>query len=221
MNFLDILILVPIIYAAYKGFKHGFIIELFTLLAVLVGIYMGIHFSDFTAKWLKETFGWDSEYLPVVSFTITFLGVGAMVFFGGKMIEQMVKVVQLSAINKFLGILFASIKALYLVSVVLVLIESIDEKNHFFPAKTKTQSLLYEPVKNTSTKTIPALGSSTIFLVNAFKAETDSTGLTVEQVIRAKEVADSLGIDAQDAKTLKEIHQKYGTQAPLRNPEEN
>ena len=48
MNFLDILILIPILYGAYKGFKHGFVIELFTLLAILVGIYVGIHFSE---KW--------------------------------------------------------------------------------------------------------------------------------------------------------------------------
>jgi hypothetical protein len=54
------------------------------------------------------------------------------------------------------------------------------------------------------------LANSTIFLGNALKEEKDSTGLTVQQILRAKEVADSLGIDAQDAKTILEIHQKYG-----------
>ena len=53
MNFLDILILIPIAYGAYKGFKHGFVIELFTLLAILVGIYVGINFSDYVANWLN------------------------------------------------------------------------------------------------------------------------------------------------------------------------
>ena len=47
MNFIDVLILIPVIYAAWKGFKHGLIIEVFTLLALVVGIYAGIHFSDF------------------------------------------------------------------------------------------------------------------------------------------------------------------------------
>jgi membrane protein required for colicin V production len=210
MNFLDILILLPILYGAYKGFKHGFVIELFTLLAILVGIYVGIHFSDYTANWLKTSFDWDSEYLPVVAFTLTFLGVGAMIFFGGKMVEKMIKVVQLSPLNKFLGVIFATLKSLYIVSVLLVLIESYDEKSNFFPEKTKNNSLLYEPVKDVSTKTVPALGESTIFLKNALHNETDSTGLTVDQVLRAKEIADSLGIDANDAKQILEIHQKYG-----------
>lgn len=210
MNFLDILLIIPIGYAAWKGFKHGFIIELFTLLAILVGIYAGIHFSDFVAGWLKDTAGWDSEYLPVVAFTITFLGVGALIYFGGKVLEKMVKVVNLSPVNKIFGIIFATLKMLYILSVVLVLIESYDEKNDFFPDKTKEESLLYEPVRDISLTTVPALSESTIFIKNALQPQADSTGLTVDQVLRAKHVADSLGIDAGDAKQIMEIHEKYG-----------
>ncbi|ASS50477.1 MAG: hypothetical protein A3D31_12995 [Candidatus Fluviicola riflensis] len=210
MNFIDILLIIPIGYGAYKGFKNGFVIELFTLLAILVGIYVGIHFSDFIAAWMKETFDWDSPYLPVVAFTLTFLGVGAMIYFGGKMVEKMVKAVALGPVNKAFGILFATLKMLYILSVLLVLIESYDEKGDFFPEKTKESSLLYEPVRDISIKTVPALSESTIFMKNALKPETDSTGLTIDQVLRAKEVADSLGIDASDAKQILEIHEKYG-----------
>ena len=115
--------------------------------------------------------------------------------------------------------MFATIKSLYIVSVLLVLVESYDEKSKFFPEKTKSNSLLYAPVKDISTETVPALGESTIFLKNALHNETDSTGLTVDQVLRAKEIADSLGIDAGDAKQILEIHRKYGDKAPVSKPE--
>jgi len=49
MNYLDIILVLPLIIGAWRGFKKGFIIELFTLLALLVGLYAGIHFSDFVA----------------------------------------------------------------------------------------------------------------------------------------------------------------------------
>lgn len=209
MNFIDILIIVPLIYAGYKGFKHGLIIEVFTLLALFVGLYAGIHFSDFIAEFLKTTFSWNSEYLPIISFTIIFLGIGAMVFFAGKTIEQMVKVVNLTPLNKFFGVFFAVLKMLYIVSVIIVIAESYDEKGDFFPEEKKENSLLYNPVKAVSTTTIPGMDASTIFIKNAFKAESDSTGLTVEQVLRAKEVADSLGIDANDAVEIKRVHDEY------------
>lgn len=209
MNFIDILIIVPLIYAGYKGFKHGLVIEVFTLLALFVGLYAGIHFSDFIAEFLKNSFSWDSEYLPIISFTLVFLGVGAMVYFAGKMIEQMVKVVHLTPINKFFGVFFGVLKMLYIVSVVLVIAESYDEKGDFFPEEKKESSLLYKPVVAVSTTTIPGMDESTIFIKNAFKSESDSTGLTVEQILRAKEVADSLGIDASDAMEIKRVHDEY------------
>ena len=209
MNFLDILIALPIIYAIYRGFKKGFVIELFTLLAILVGIYVGIHFSDFAANWLKETFDLDSTYLPVAAFTLTFLGVGALIYFGGKVIEQMMKVVMLSPLNKAMGMLFSGIKGVYIVSMFLVLVESYDEKGHFFDPETKEKSMLYYPVKNVATTTVPAVSESAIFLKNSLKEERDSTGLSVEEILRAKEIADSLGIDANNAHEITEIHQKY------------
>ena len=209
MNFIDILILIPVIYSAWKGFKHGLIIEVFTLLALVVGIYAGIHFSDFAAKTLKESFSWDSKYVPVVSFTVTFLAVGAMVYFAGKAIERVVKLTGLTPLNKGFGVFFSVLKMVYFISVFIILIESYDEKSDFFPEKTKEESVLYNPVKKVSTATIPGISESTIFLKNAFKSESDSTGLTVDEVIRAKEIADSLGIDANDAVKIKEIHDKY------------
>lgn len=209
MNFIDILIIVPLIYAGYKGFKHGLIIEVFTLLALFIGLYAGIHFSDFIAAFLKNSFGWNSEYLPIISFTLVFLAVGAMVYFAGKAIEQVVRVVNLTPLNKIFGVFFAVLKMTYIISVILVITESYDEKGDFFPEEKKESSLLYHPIKAISTYTIPGMAESTIFLKNAFKSESDSTGLSVEQIIRAKEVADSLGIDANDAMEIKKVHEEY------------
>ena len=207
MVFVDILIIIPLIYAAYKGFKHGIIIEVFTLLALFVGIYAGIHFSDFTAKWLRESFSWESDYLPVIAFTVTFLAVGAMVYFAGKMIEQVAKVTSLTPANKFFGIVFALLKMTYFISVFLVLLQSYDDKGHFIPHEMKEESLLYNPVSKVSTTLTPALQQSTIFLKN--KLYSDSTTLTVKQTVRAKELADSLGIDAKDGVELLRIYQEY------------
>lgn len=207
MVFVDILIIIPLIYAAYKGFKHGLIIEIFTLLALFVGIYAGIHFSDFTAKWLRESFSWESDYLPVIAFTLTFLAVGAMVYFAGKMIEQAAKVTNLTPANKFFGILFALLKMTYFLSVFLVLLESYDDKGHFIPQKMKDDSMLYTPVSKVSTTLTPALQQSTIFIKN--KLYSDSTTLTVKQTIRAKELADSLGVDSNDEVELIRIYHQY------------
>lgn len=206
MNFLDIIIIVPLAYAAYVGFKKGFIIAIFTLLALLIGIYAGVHFSDGLAGFVKSSLGWDSEYLPVISFTVTLLLVGAMVYFAGVLIEKAVKVVQLGLINRIAGLVFSLLKMVYILSIAFVLFESYDEKMEFFPPQTKDGSLLYQPVKNLSTQTIPGLEESTIFLKNAFQPESDSTGLSWQEIWKTKQAADSMGVTLENAQAVKEFH---------------
>ena len=116
MNSIDILLLIPLIYGAWKGFKHGLIIEVFTLLALFVGIYVGIHFSDFTTHLLREYLRLNSKFLPIIAFTITFLAVGAMVYFLGKTIEKLIKVTALTPLNKFAGVFFSLLKYVYMLS---------------------------------------------------------------------------------------------------------
>mgnify|MGYP001942871926 CR=1 FL=1 len=164
MNYLDILLLIPIIIGAWRGFKKGFVIELFTLLALLVGIYAGIHFSDYMAEILRENVGITTEYLPAIAFTVTFLLVGAMVYFAGKMIEKGLKIVALGMVNKIAGLIFGVVKMVFILSAALVILESYDEKGKFIPTDLKTNSLLYEPVKKTSLTAIPALKYSDLFI---------------------------------------------------------
>ena len=171
MNFLDIFIVLAIIYGAWFGFKKGFIIEVFTFLALFLGLYAGIRFSDFLSGLLLDWFDSKSKYLPVISFTILFLMAGAMVYFAGKTIEKMVKVVRLSLINKLAGGLFGALKFALLLGGLILVIEAYEEKADFIDEETKEGSLLFLPLKDGTVMLIPAMGESTMFLKNALKEE--------------------------------------------------
>lgn len=171
MNVLDIFIIIPIVFGIWRGFKKGLIIELFTFLALFVGLYAGIHFSDGVAGFLKEQFSWDSEYLPTIAFTITFLLVGAMVYFAGIAIEKAVKAVQLSMPNRIFGAILGGVKMMLFVGTGLILLESYDEKSDIISEESKKGSLLFLPVENTAAALIPSLKESTLFLKNALHDE--------------------------------------------------
>lgn len=207
MNVLDILLLIPLIYAAWKGFKHGLIIEVFTLLAFLVGIYVGIHFSDGTGLFLKNQFGMDSIFLPTIAFTLTFLLVGAAVYFLGKTIEKLVKIAQLSPFNRIAGMGFSLLKYVFILSSLLALLESYDEKLGLLPSKLKEESLLYRPMQHVSYAAIPGFKSSTIFVSNLLDNDTSTYGLP--QIRRAKFLADSLNIKTSDSVALRKIYFTY------------
>ena len=164
MNFIDIIFIILFSLAAWRGFKKGFIIELFTFLALFVGLYAGIHFSDVVANGLKNSFNISSEYLPTISFLIIFLIVGAMVYFGGKALEKLVSAIQLSLVNKLLGVFFSALKITFIFGGFILLAESFDEKGDFISEETKNESLVFYPIKELVTSCIPSFEQSTLFL---------------------------------------------------------
>ena len=137
MNFLDIIIIVPCIYFGWNGFKKGFVISLFTLLALLVGLYAGIHFSDFLCQWFVEKDILTGKYTPPISFTLVFLVVGAVVYFIGVLIQKLIKVAQLNTLNKVIGMFLGLIKAAYILSFVMILTESYDVDNKLVTKEIK------------------------------------------------------------------------------------
>ena len=178
MNYLDFLLLVPVLIGAWKGFKKGFIIEVFTLLALFAGLYGAIHFTDYIAVILKDNLSLDSDYMPIIAFIITFLMVGAMVYFLGKMLEKAISLVALSTVNKLAGLLFGATKMLIVSSIIVIVLESIDEKNKMISKELKTSSLLYTPLKDMAFTSLPALKESKLFknrtkLLDLFKKDSD------------------------------------------------
>jgi len=163
VNFIDILIFLPLIYGGWRGFRKGFIVEIFTLLALLVGVYAGIHLADKMTVLLRDSFSVSWKYLPTASFIIVFLLVGAMVFFLGKLVERVIDFTGLKLLNKLAGLFFGLVKFLYIISIILLIEESFQVQGEVLPAEAKSKSLLYKPVKNLSFKSIPAFEGSELF----------------------------------------------------------
>ena len=161
MNYLDIIFIVPLIWAGFRGFKKGLIIEVSTLIAFGLGIWGGIHFSNFVAELLSD--GIESKYVPLVSFAITFILIVATVFVLGKMLEKAINLIQLKLVNKVTGAVFGVAKIVLVISVLLVIVNSFDQKSNIVPKDLIENSLLYRPLSDISLKVIPALKNNQLF----------------------------------------------------------
>lgn len=157
MNYLDIILCIPLIWGLYKGFSKGFILEIFSIVAFVGGIYIAVRFSDLVAEKLKTSFENHSQFLPIISFAIVFLGVVIAVYFIGKMIQKMAEAVALGLPNKLAGAVFGALKYALLFSVLIFLIESSEKYFTIIPNETKTKSFLYTHVKNIAPFLIPKM----------------------------------------------------------------
>lgn len=164
MNYIDILLVVPVIWGGVIGFKKGLIIEVISLLALGLGIWGGIHFSDYAGEWLADKV--DAKYVSLIAFGITLLLIVICVYFIGKLLEKVINFIQLKLINKLAGTIFGAGKIALIISVLIVIVDSIDEKNEFVPSEYKDSSLLYKPIGGFSLSLIPAIKESELFKQN-------------------------------------------------------
>ena len=52
-------------WAMFNGFRKGLIIKVASIVALVLGIYAGFHFSSFAAEWLNQQFDWSTRTTEV------------------------------------------------------------------------------------------------------------------------------------------------------------
>lgn len=145
MNYIDILILLPILYGAYRGFSKGLIIELATWVALVLGVYLAIKCSGYTERFLQDFLDISSKYLSYIALGLTFLIVAIAVYLLGKMLTKLVDMVALGLVNKLTGMIFGILKSFVIVCVLLLLADALDDKFQFIHKEAKENSLLFNP----------------------------------------------------------------------------
>ena len=142
----DIIFILIFIWAAYKGFTKGFILQAATLAALILGIYGSIKFSGFVAAVIMEKMGSHGEFVPLISFAITFIGIVVGIHFLARLAEKLLEMISLSFVNRLFGIFFNLIKYAFIISAILVVINGIDRKTGFLPKDKVNESHLYRPL---------------------------------------------------------------------------
>jgi membrane protein required for colicin V production len=155
MNIFDLIFLVIFLWAAYKGFSKGLIIQAASLAALLLGILGAIKLSGYTAFVLTKKFNVTGEYLQLTAFAITFVLIVIAVHIIARLTEKFVKAVALDFVNRILGLLFSTIKIAFIISVILVIINIIDHKTPFLPKDKVNKSLLYKPLSSLAPMLFP------------------------------------------------------------------
>lgn len=170
MNWLDWTLLILIGAAAVKGFFRGFVVEIASLVAVILGIWVATRYNARVAAWV----GMDAEH-EVLSFIVTFIGVLVLVHLLAKVITKAMDLAMLGLPNKVAGTLFGAIRSAFVLSVVLNILMARAEVTGIVPKETLESSTLYRPLRAFAPFIVPALGD-TRWVQDAIDAVKNRTG---------------------------------------------
>ena len=157
MNYLDIVLGLPLLWAVYRGFTKGLIIAVATLAALVLGVYSAIHFSSFFGEYINNWFHPDPKNLKILSFAFTFILVVILVRLIGWGLDKMIKAVAMGFLNRLLGVFFELVKWVFILSVLMSLFDSSDRTKNLISEKYKDESALYRPVSRVAPYVFPYL----------------------------------------------------------------
>lgn len=140
LNIWDIILLIPLLLGAWRGFQKGIIQEVFSALALVVAIIGGFKLTHQGVDWLSTHTNFSDSYLPFLAFTGVFILTLLIVNLAGRLLKAILNLTPLGGLDSFIGAVLGITKWLFGLSIILWLISLTDIK---LPSQLTTKSLLY------------------------------------------------------------------------------
>lgn len=156
MNWLDIVLGLVLLGGIVSGYKNGIIGEVASLAALILGIWGAVKFSWWTAN-IITSLGINSDYMHIISFIVTFIVIVILIHLLAQFLNKLLESLALGFVNRIAGMAVGIIKAALIVSVILVVIDALDENSRVIKESAKQESLFYEPIANIVPTILPFL----------------------------------------------------------------
>ncbi|MBQ0081067.1 MAG: CvpA family protein [Alistipes sp.] len=152
MNVFDIITILVGVIAIFKGWKHGFIYQLFSLLGIIAGIIVATNFKDVAASYCHID---DARIASTIGFIICFVLVVIVTAILGKLLKKIVSGIGLGNLDILLGICLSLVKYALILCIAYTVFAELNREWKFvdpsYPEKSKT----YTAVRGISKHIMP------------------------------------------------------------------
>ncbi len=141
MSIIDIIILVLIALAIFKGLKDGLIKQVGGIAGLFVGIILAGRFSALLSQYLHQWINASENIVKIISFILIIVATCFLMHLLGLLLEKIITITTLGWINKLGGVLLSVFGVVLLIGVLLSLIEYINTSwFHLIPDEAIRQS---------------------------------------------------------------------------------
>ena len=164
MPTIDIILTCLIGFGIVKGLFKGLFVEVASLLALLLGAYGAIYFSNFTVNCLSAYLDWPEKTIGLTAFALTFIAILLGISMAGKALTKLASFASLGILNKILGGLFGGLKMALIASAILFAANSFNARLSLVSEDKIHASILYMPVQSLASKILPTfVGAGGVF----------------------------------------------------------
>ncbi|MDH3708382.1 MAG: CvpA family protein [Cyclobacteriaceae bacterium] len=124
MNILDIVLLLFLGFAAYRGYQRGLFVSLLSIVAFFLGIILAFALLDWGVDLLDDYIEELGSLLPFVAFFMIFGGVAMLITIGGGMVKKAMDLTLLGSVDNLAGALLGALKWMVGASLIIWLVQS-------------------------------------------------------------------------------------------------
>ena len=157
MTVIDIVLGALLLFGLVRGLFKGLFVEVASLLALVLGVYGAIHFSNFAADFLQSRTDWSEKTINITAFAITFVIIVLAISLAGKALTKLADFASLGILNKLLGAVFGALKIGLILSVLLIVFDRMNNTLPFVDEEDIEDSVLYEPIKSIAPILFPSI----------------------------------------------------------------
>ena len=157
LNWFDLLVLIFLLVAFVNGYRKGLVRMLAGLATVILAAVFAGKLAVTVLPYLQKTFDFSPQVTRVLSYTVAFLAIAAVVSLIGFLIQKLFESVNLNFINRILGSVVSVGTTVVALSVLLNLILMLDREEKLIKPDTKQQSFFYEKVRVAAPAVVPYL----------------------------------------------------------------
>ena len=144
INWLDVLIVLPLLLGLIRGIMRGFISEIIAIVVVILGALGSKLFAPPFSAWLLNQFAWPKEVCDVVAYMLIFLGIAILLSIIAKLLNKFLRAIHLGWANKLLGGIIGFCKYAIIVLIAVFVMDKTNQSFHWLDnAEVVQKSIVY------------------------------------------------------------------------------
>jgi membrane protein required for colicin V production len=161
----DAALIVLILIGMYSGYRQGFLMELFSFAAILLGVLGGFKLMGYAMIFLADEFSIDQKILPYLAFAVVFVAIFIIVRLLGKLMKVSIDKTFLGQVDQAAGAGLGLLKAAFLLSVSLWILDALDLE---LPEKWTSDSWLLPKIESFAPEVTMWIGGYVPFFKDVF-----------------------------------------------------
>ena len=151
MSALDILIAVPLLWAIYRGFTDGIIVQLGGLAGLFLGVWLAFRYGERLGLWL----GVEPSMAMAAGFILIVVLALIAIALLGRLLRGLCKIAGLGILDHAGGVLFGLLKMSLILGLLLSGFAKLNDREHWVSSEKLAESILYRPMLSVASYAFP------------------------------------------------------------------